>query len=365
VGFTVYCDDADAARAELAANGATAAGTVTRTEIHVGGPMSEAWFEERPDTDGGPIMVVTERPTQPGRRVAFSEVTELDPGAPGADFGAGREVTVRREIWTANAWQARIEHVDGVADFLRIDVPVDAHDDTDEAVVAANRLADLFGITAANVLPWSYGELAAMYRSAHHFRSLLDSTGNASRLVLLDGASGTGKTTIFRTLTAIAGAGMAGVPRYSTRETRGDGEHAEYIFVSPEEFRKATDEGAFIESRDFLFGMSYGLPWREAFDPLLAGRDALGIIDYGNAGHVRRILPEALLVLVEASPDTLRRRLAQRGTNTDEQIEERLTNAVALASPPETYDLIVRNEDGELDTAVAAIGALLGGETGP
>jgi guanylate kinase len=65
-------------------------------------------------------------------------------------------------------------------------------------------------------------------------------------------------------------------------------------------------------------------------------------------------------VLVEASADTLRKRLTQRGTNTEEQIDERLTNAVALASKPDTYDLIVRNEDGGLDAAVTAIRELLG-----
>jgi guanylate kinase len=247
-----------------------------------------------------------------------------------------------------------------VADFLRLEIPVDAHGDVDEALIAANRLADQFGITAADVLPWSYGELVAMYRSARHYRTLFGNAPNQGELVLLDGASGSGKTTIFRTLTDGPGSALTRVPRYSTRDPRGDGEHTEYVFVSEDAFAEARDEGAFVESRDFLFGMSYGLPWREAFDPPLAGRDAVGIIDYGNAGHVRRILPEARLVLVEASADTLRKRLTQRGTNTEEQIDERLTNAVALASKPDTYDLIVRNEDGGLDAAVTAIRELLG-----
>ena len=366
VGLTVYCDEPDRARAELAALGASRTATVTRSVLHVGGPTRTAWYEDEPGSGDPPDVVVTERPSQPGRRLTLSEVIPFDRvGEPAANVRTGRRVTVLRETWAANTWRAHIEHVDEVGDFLRLEVPVDAHGDTEEALIAANRLADLLGITAADVLPWPYGELSAMYRSAHEYRALLGAAEDPGRLVLLDGASGTGKTTIFRALTDDPESGMARVPRYSTRAARGDGERAEYIFVPPEEFREAADRGAFIESRDFLFGMSYGLPWREAFDPLFAGRDALGIIDYGNAGHVRRILPEARLVLVEASPETLRRRLAARGTNTTEQIEERLTNAVALASGPGTHDLSVRNEDGELDAALAAIRSLLGSPTGP
>jgi guanylate kinase len=155
------------------------------------------------------------------------------------------------------------------------------------------------------------------------------------------------------------------VPRYATRTPRGGVEDKEYVFVPHERFRALASKGAFIEYRDFLFGMSYGLPWREAVAPLLRGRDALGIIDYGNAAHVRRILPEAILVLVEASPDTLRSRLTQRGNNTEDQIEERLANAVALASRRAVYDLVVRNEDGGLDRAIRRIRRFVGGGPSP
>ena len=360
VGFTVYCDDLEAARAALSTRGASSAGAATRVDRYVGGPTSWAWFEEVAHEDGGSFVVETDRPMQPGQRAVISRVTRARPGvAPPGRFLTGHEVMVRRETWIASSWQAHIEQIDGAGDFLRFEVPVPATPDTDEALAAAATLADAFGIRASDVLPWSSAELAAMYRSARRYRADLGTRTDPGRLVLLDGASGSGKTTIFRKLTDGPGETVARVPRYSTRAPRGDGERAEYVFVSADHFRKAVEQGEFIESRDFLFGMSYGLPWRAAFDQLRAGRDALGIIDYGNAGHVRRILPEAALVLVEASPDTLRARLAQRGTNTEEQIDERLSNAVALASRRDVYDLVVRNEDGELDRAVADVRRLL------
>src|SRR5262249_11279402 len=117
--------------------------------------------------------------------------------------------------------------------------------------------------------------------------------------------------------------------------------------------------GAFIEYRDFLFGMSYGLPWAEAFTPLLEGRPALGVINLGNVEHVKTLAPEAVTVLVEASLDTIRRRLIARGVNTPEQIEERLGNAARVAEFRRFYDYVVTNEEGGLQQAEAVLRSLI------
>jgi hypothetical protein len=92
--------------------------------------------------------------------------------------------------------------------------------------------------------------------------------------------------------------------------------------------------------------MSYGLPWAEAFAPLLEGRPALGVINLGNVEHVKRLMPEAVTILVDASLDTIRHRLIARGVNTPEQIEERLSNAARVQNYRKFYDYVVTNEEG-------------------
>ena len=105
--------------------------------------------------------------------------------------------------------------------------------------------------------------------------------------------------------------------------------------------------------------MSYGLPWAEAFAPLLEGRPALGVINLGNVEHVKALLPEAVTILVDASLDTIRHRLIARGVNTTEQIEERLSNAARVQDFRRFYDYVVRNEEGGLDAAESTLRTLI------
>ena len=105
------------------------------------------------------------------------------------------------------------------------------------------------------------------------------------------------------------------MPRYCTRERRRDDEgRREYVFVPHEAFRERARAGAFIEYRDFQFGMSYGLPWTEAIMPLLQKRAALGVINLGNVEYAKALFPEAVTVLVDASLETIRRRLVARAS---------------------------------------------------
>jgi guanylate kinase len=198
------------------------------------------------------------------------------------------------------------------------------------------------------MVPWPDAEWRAMQDEARLWRAKLHARHGAGTLFLLDGASSSGKSTLVERLTA-DGALLELVPRYCTRERRRDDEgRREYLFVPHATFRERAAAGAFIEYRDFQFGMSYGLPWAEAIMPLLDGRPALGVINLGNVEYVKALLPEAVTILVDASLETIRRRLVSRGVNTPEQIEERLGNAARVQQYRRFYDYVVTNEEGGL-----------------
>src|SRR5947207_573768 len=59
----------------------------------------------------------------------------------------------------------------------------------------------------------------------------------APRVFFLDGASGTGKTTL-ALMVASHRTDVSLIPRYTTRPKRADSDEREYIFVSKEEFEK-------------------------------------------------------------------------------------------------------------------------------
>jgi guanylate kinase len=191
------------------------------------------------------------------------------------------------------------------------------------------------------------------------WRRKLRSRDGAGTLFHLDGASCSGKSTLVDRLTADASF-LELIPRYCTRERRTDDQRRhEYIFVSHEAFRERAAAGAFMEYRDFQFGMSYGLPWAEAFMPLLEGRAALGVINLGNVEYVKALVPEAVTVLVDASLETIRRRLVARGVNTPEQIDERLGNAARVQTYRKFYDFVVTNEEGVLNEAESFLRGLI------
>ena len=209
------------------------------------------------------------------------------------------------------------------------------------------------------MIPWPDAEWHAMQEEARLWRARLHARPGAGTLFLLDGASCSGKSTLVDRLTADPAFLDLG-PRYCTRERRVDDQRRrEYIFVSHDAFRERAAAGGFIEYRDFQFGMSYGLPWAEAFMPLLEGRSALGVINLGNVEYVKALLPEAVTVLVDASLETIRRRLVARGVNTPEQIDERLGNAARVQEFRKFYDYVVTNEEGALTEAEAYLRNLI------
>jgi guanylate kinase len=178
------------------------------------------------------------------------------------------------------------------------------------------------------------------------------------RVFFLDGASGAGKTTLALTLAASRPDVML-VPRYTTRPKRTDADEREYVFVSRAEFDAVKVSDKFVEYRDYDFGMSYGLP-ADAVEKVLAeGKHALAIVNLGRIRAAQERCPDAVSILVDVPLPILRDRLVARGVHSQEQLDERLTNALSVEQFRDTYDYVLLNV-GEPAEVAARLDAIVG-----
>ncbi|GIU87901.1 MAG: hypothetical protein KatS3mg009_2416 [Acidimicrobiia bacterium] len=146
---------------------------------------------------------------------------------------------------------------------------------------------------------------------------------------------------------------------WTTRPRReGEVDGVDYHFVTREEFERLRDEGGFLEWFE-VYGDLKGTPRGFVLDELAAGHDVLLEVDVQGALAVREQIPDALLVFVRApSREEQRRRLAERGTESPEELERRLARAEAEERiAAERFDAVVVNHD--VEQAVEEVAAIL------
>jgi guanylate kinase len=164
-------------------------------------------------------------------------------------------------------------------------------------------------------------------------------------LFIVSGPSGAGKGTL-------VGAVRSRVPdtwvsvSATTRPPRPDEqEGSSYFFLTPAEFERRVRLGEFLEWAK-VHGSRYGTLRGPVDRRIRAGMQVILEIDPQGAKQVIQQMPEAVLVFVKTpSWDDLRRRLEGRGTETDEQIRERLQTAEMELGLEGMYRHVVINDD--------------------
>ena len=135
------------------------------------------------------------------------------------------------------------------------------------------------------------------------------------------------------------------------RPTERDGEH--YHFVTPEAFALMRQRGEFVECAD-VHGNWYGTHRRTIEQALDSGQDVLLEIDVQGASQVKRQMPDAVLIFIEApSLAILEQRLRNRRTEQQEQLTRRLADAYDELRQKGSFDGVVVNT--EVDQAVEEV----------
>jgi guanylate kinase len=137
----------------------------------------------------------------------------------------------------------------------------------------------------------------------------------------------------------------------------------EYRFLSPPEFARLVEEGAFLEWAE-VFGHRYGTLMAPITEALKGGRDVILEIDVQGAAAVRRQVPDAVLVfLVPPSWEELERRLRLRRTESDQELARRLSGAREEMEQAARFDHLVVND--EVERAAAEVAAIIDRTTPP
>ncbi len=181
---------------------------------------------------------------------------------------------------------------------------------------------------------------------------------NKGILLVISGPSGVGKGTIIKRLFELD-KNLSFSVSVTTRKPRdGEIDGVDYSFLTREQYSALKDGGGLLESVDFSAN-SYGTPRAEVDHALNAGRDLILDIEIQGAANVRRLMPEALLIyIVPPSFEELKKRLAGRGSETEESMKLRLDIALReLSEAPGVYDCFVVNDS--IEHAAREIEAIL------
>ena len=173
-------------------------------------------------------------------------------------------------------------------------------------------------------------------------------------LLIIDGPSAVGKSTIVNALLSYEDFPIEVAPRVTTRQRRPEDDDT-YIFIGMDEYERMVANNELLEYHCYLFGMCYGLPRASTQSRLDDGKLVLGMINLGNFPYVRAQIKNSFGVFLNASLDTIRYRLESRQVHTPEQIDERLGNARRGQSFISEYDLMIMNENRSVDSVVDEI----------
>src|SRR5690606_21973261 len=167
------------------------------------------------------------------------------------------------------------------------------------------------------------------------------------KIIIITAPSGAGKTSITRYLLERfpqLSFSISATTR-SPRENEVDGK--DYYFISIDAFKQKIQSGEFVEWEMVYEGKYYGTLktelvrlWKEKKCPLLD-------IDVKGAIHIQQQYPDSTLSIFIEPPSVreLARRLASRGTETEESLQTRINKAEYEMSFSHHFDHIVVNDD--------------------
>ncbi len=163
-------------------------------------------------------------------------------------------------------------------------------------------------------------------------------------IFVVSAPSGSGKTTLCKKLVSSLPDLKFSVS-YTTRQPRPDEVNdRDYTFVNREDFRSMVERGEFIEWAS-VHGEFYGTSSKRVEELVDAGNDVILDIDIQGAMQIKEKYDKGTYIFIlPPSLELLKKRLSERMTDSQEEIQKRLDTALQEITSYSNYDYVIIND---------------------
>jgi guanylate kinase len=178
-----------------------------------------------------------------------------------------------------------------------------------------------------------------------------------AKVFVITGPSGVGKGTLIRWLLQRVPELELSVSATTRKPRLGETHGLDYHFLDEAEFQHRVERGEFVEHARYS-GRRYGTLRSDLEQRLARGAPVVLEIEVQGARQIADAMPEAERIFIAPpSDEALRARLIGRGTDTPEDVEQRLATAREELRAQQEFPHVVYND--RLEDAVTALEELV------
>jgi guanylate kinase len=166
-----------------------------------------------------------------------------------------------------------------------------------------------------------------------------------ARLFVISGPSGSGKSSLISDALIELKDFQKSISATTRSRRTGEEEGKQYFFTTEEKFKEMVDKGLFLEWASYA-GDFYGTPGESVRKKLENGINVVLEIEVQGAMQIKEKMEDAYFIFIlTTSKGELEKRLVKRGTDSREEIEERLKIADEELEFKKHYDCIIVNNN--------------------
>ena len=169
-----------------------------------------------------------------------------------------------------------------------------------------------------------------------------------SNIFIISAPSGCGKTSLVRDISRIYDFLELTISCTTRKMRKGEIDGIDYHFIDQETFKTKINNGEFIE-HESVYDNYYGTTYNSIKDIANSGNDAILEIDHKGMIKIKKQIPSAISIyILPPSLEELKNRLIDRGLDTKEVINKRISNAENELKFSRFSDFTIVNDDYDI-----------------